>query len=206
MCVCVPGYPIAACQVVLYGYFLHALCILPLPLLHCRTFLATSPHTHPALALSLPSIHQHISRPLPLHGGPSTALTFLAILVNMSKFELHLSGDQLTYLQHAIQQWVHKHAYTQRDLESFLGHLSHAATVIFQGRVFSPSTVPTSITWPSSHHHIRLYLGARADSLWWQAFFQDWNGTPFFSVTSISSEVFSDAAGTFGCRAFTSTH
>ena len=33
----------------------------------------------------------------------------------------------------------------------------------------------------------------------------EWN-TAFFPVPSISSEVFSDAAGTLGCGAFTSTH
>ena len=138
--------------------------------------------------------------------GPSTALTFLGILVDMSTFELHLTGDKLMRLRDAIQQWVRKRVCTQRDLESFLGHLSHAATVIPQDRVFLRQLFPLLSRGRAPHHYIRLNLGARADFLWWQAFLQDWNGTSFFPVTSISSEVFSDAAGTFGCGAFTSTH
>ena len=85
-------------------------------------------------------------------------------------FELHLPCDQLTYLQYVIHKWVRKHACAQRDLESFLGHLSCAATVIFQGCIFfrqlfsllSRGLAPTTTS-------IRLNLGARADSLWWHA-------------------------------------
>ena len=53
-CLWVPGHLMVAYHVALcattVGYLLRALCILPLPLLHHRTFLATGP-----LALSLPS-------------------------------------------------------------------------------------------------------------------------------------------------------
>ena len=106
----IPGYPMAACHVVLYattlGYFLRALCILPLPLLHCCTFLATGPHTHPALALPLPSASWYQDHYRYMEARPQHQPSFLGILVNTSTFELHLPGDQLTRLQHAIQQWA----------------------------------------------------------------------------------------------------
>ena len=102
--------------------------------------------------------------------GPSTALTFLGILVNTSTFELHLPGDKLTCLQDAIQQWACKHACTQRDLESFLGHLSHAATVIPQGRVYLSQLFPLLSRGQAPHHYIRLNLCTLADLFWWQAF------------------------------------
>ena len=68
--------------------------------------------------------------------GPSSSLTFLGILLDTTTFELHLPDDKLTRLQEALQQWSRKRSCTKKELESFLGHLSHAATVIPQGRVF----------------------------------------------------------------------
>ena len=136
--------------------------------------------------------------------GPSTALTFLGILVDTSMFELHLPSDKLTCLQDAIQQWACKRACTQRDLESFLGHARCNCNP--SGSVFLRQLFPLLSLGRAPHHYICLNLGARADLMWWRAFLQGWNGTSFFPATSTSSEVFSDAAGTFGCGAFTSTH
>ena len=138
--------------------------------------------------------------------GPCTALIFLGILVNTLTFELHLPQDKLTRLQGAIHQWVRKRKCTLKELESFLGHLSHAATVVPQGRVFLRQLFSLLARSQAPHHCVRLNLGARADLAWWQVFLQDWNGKSFFPVTSPTTEVFSDAAGTFGCGAFTATH
>lgn len=134
--------------------------------------------------------------------GPSTALVFLGIQVDTTTFELHLPSDKLTRLQDAVQQWVCRRTCTQKELQSFLGHLSHAATVIPLGRVFLRQLFPLL----SRGHYIRLNFSARADLMWWRAFLQDWNGRSFFPVTPITSEVFSDAAGTSGCGAFTTNH
>lgn len=92
--------------------------------------------------------------------GPSTALTFLGILVDTSTFELHLPSDKLTCLQDAIQQCARKRTCTQKDLESFLGHSSHAATVIPQGRVFLRQLFSLLSQGRPLHHYIRLNLGA----------------------------------------------
>ena len=87
--------------------------------------------------------------------GPSTALTFLGILLDTNTFELHLPSDKLTRLQGAIQQWARKRVCTQRDLESFLGH---AATVIPQGRVFLRQLFSLLSHGRAPHHSI-LALG-----------------------------------------------
>ena len=51
----------------------------------------------------------------------------------------------------------------QKELESFLGHLSHADTVIPQGRVFLRQLFPLLTLDQAPPHCIRLNLGARAD-------------------------------------------
>jgi hypothetical protein len=114
--------------------------------------------------------------------GPATPLIFLGIMVDTSTFELHLLSDKLTRLQDAIQQWARKRACTRKELESFLGHLSHAATVIPQGRVFLRQLFPLLTHSRAPHYYIRLNLGARADLMWWKAFLQKWNGTSFFRL------------------------
>lgn len=117
--------------------------------------------------------------------------------------ELRLPAEKLLHLQSALRQWVERKPCTKRELESLLGHLSHAATVVKQGRTFLQQLFPLLSLDRASHHFIRLNAGARADSRWWSAFLQDWNGT---SVTTSSTEVISDASGSFGCGAFSIPH
>ena len=71
--------------------------------------------------------------------GPATTLVFLEILIHTDNFELRLPTVKLLRLQQAIQHWVTRRTCKRRELESLLGHLLHAATVIPQGRVFCGS-------------------------------------------------------------------
>ena len=145
--------------------------------------------------------------PVALHKteGPTTALTFLGIIIDTHTFELRLPADKLTRLRDAIKQWVRRRSCTKKELESFLGHLSHAATVIPQGRVFLRQLFLLLAMDRAPDHYIRLNASARADLLWWQTFLQDWNGKSFCPVASTSIEVSSDASGIFGCGAFANT-
>ena len=102
--------------------------------------------------------------------GPTSSLTFLGILLDTTTFELHFPDDKLTRLQEALQQWSRKCSCTKKELESFLGHLSHAATVIPQGRVFLRQLFMLLTLDRQPQQYIRLNLGARADIKWWQAF------------------------------------
>jgi hypothetical protein len=137
--------------------------------------------------------------------GPATTLTFLGILVDSEKFELRLPADKLARLQDALQQWVTRCSCIRRELHSLLGHLSHAATVIPQGRVFLRQLFTLLSLDRAPHHYIRINAGARADLIWWHTFLRDWNGMSFFPATATSVEVFSDASGSFGCGAFASS-
>jgi hypothetical protein len=51
---------------------------------------------------------------------------------------------------------------------------------------------------------VRITSEARADILWWDCFVQGWNGLSFMAPSSPSDsiQVFSDAAGSYGCGAF----
>ena len=81
----------------------------------------------------------------------STGIPYqLHILIDSNKFELRLS--QL------ICTWVDKKSCTRKELESLLGHLSHAATVIPQGCTFLRSLISLL---PHTHApHLASYPGS----------------------------------------------
>ena len=129
---------------------------------------------------------------------------FLGILIDTQAFELRLPADKLAHVQETIRSWVGKKA--RKELESLLGHLSHSAAVISQGRTFLRQLFPLLSVGRSPHYFVRLNAGARADLLWWDIFLQDWNGTSFFPTSALAMEVISDASGTYGCGTFSLAH
>ena len=107
---------------------------------------------------------------------PTTVLIFLGILIDTHRFELRLPTDKLLRLQRMIATWTRKRTCQWKELESLLGYLCHAATLIHQGRAFLRNHFPLLALDRAPHHYIRLNLAARADLLWWSTFLKDWNG------------------------------
>ena len=120
--------------------------------------------------------------------------------------ELRLPDEKLTRLRDLLQTWSTWTFCTRRDLESLLGHLSHAATVVRHGRTFLRELFPLLRRTRKDHHFIHLTAKARADLTWWRLFVHDWNGTSFFPQATPSVEVTSDASGSFGCGAVSLSH
>lgn len=169
-----------------------------------------APNTHEgaqALQVVL-NIFKVLGIPVATHKteGPTTVLAFLGILIDTQAFELRLPPAKLTQLQSIINSWSGRTSCTKKDLRSLLGHLSHAATVIVQGRTFLRQLFPLLYVNRPPQEPIRLSAGARADLMWWKTFLQGWNGRSFFPASTVSSEVTSDASGSYGCGAFSSEH
>ena len=77
----------------------------------------------------------------------------------------------------------------------------------FTGTHIPATVVSTPLHgYRAPYHSIHLNVGARADLMWWQIFLADWNGMSFFPVTTPPIHVFSDASGSFGCGAYSSTY
>ena len=136
---------------------------------------------------------------------PSTCLVFLGILVDTLWWELRLPDDKLQLLSALIQAWSHRSACQRRELESFLGHLSHAATVFQQGRPFLRDLFQLLSVARQPHQFIRLTRGTKADNLWWLHFLKRWNGRSFFPQGVPLVHVYTDASGSFGCSGFQQT-
>ena len=68
--------------------------------------------------------------------SPSSVLIFLGIIINTVKGELRLPADKLRRLSGAVEEWLGKKWCTRRELESLIGTLQHACSVIRPGRSF----------------------------------------------------------------------
>ena len=159
------------------------------------------------LAIALETLHA-LGIPVASHKteGPATTIVFLGILIDTHTFELRLPTDKLARIRVLVQSWSGRRSCTRKELESLVGHLSHAATALTQGRTFLRQLYALLAMDRAHFHHIRLNAGAKADLLWWRTFLQDWNGTSFFPAATPSFEVVLDASGSYGCGAFSLTH
>ena len=146
---------------------------------------------------------QHLGVPVAAHKteGPAVLVVFLGILIDTVAFELRLPLDKIQRLQALLTAWLSKKAHTRKELESLLGHLSHAATVIRPGRTFLRQLFDVLHITKRPNHYVRLNAGAKADLAWWKCFLQHWNGTSFFPLPTPGVHVHTDASGTFGCGA-----
>ncbi len=133
--------------------------------------------------------------------GPTAVLTFLGIEIDSLKQELRLPADKLSRLKALINNWAQKRNATKHELQSLLGHLNHACTVVKPGRSFLHNLISTLKIPKHSTHRVRLNAQCRADIAWWQVFLPLWNGAGFFSHSRVSVQVFSDASGSWGCAA-----
>ena len=146
---------------------------------------------------------QHLGVPVATEKteGPATSVTFLGVLIDTHNLELRLPSDKLSRLQALVSDWQKKHTCTRKELESLLGHLSHAATVVRPGRTFLRSLFSLLHVAKAPHHFIRLDKGSRADLAWWRCFLQRWNGSSFLPLPTPAAHVHSDASGNYGCGA-----
>ena len=138
--------------------------------------------------------------------GPATTLVFLGIILDTLGSQLRLPEDKLARLQTLLDSWCGKKRCRRHELESLLGHLSHAATVVRHGRTFLRQLFSLLSRVRSNHHFVHLDAGARADLQWWRIFLCQWNSRSFFPGSPPSITVTSDASGAFGCGAFSTTH
>ena len=133
--------------------------------------------------------------------GPATTVMFLGIVVDTARMELQLPAEKVTLILALVRQWKGRRSRRYSDFESFLGHLSHAATVIHQGQTFLKHLFDILAGARSRYHYVHLDNMVKADLLWWEHFLQRWNGMMFFrQFESPVIHIYTDASGSFGCR------
>jgi len=158
--------------------------------------------SHLAQALSL---CEALGFPVALEkiGGPSTTITFLGIEIDSALQVLRLPPTKLNRLKALLASWLNKRAATKQELQSIIGHLNHAATVVRPGRAFTRGLIEASKLPKLPSQWVRLDAVCRADIAWWQVFLETWNGTSMMPPPHHSTVCTSDASGAWGCGAVT---
>ena len=133
--------------------------------------------------------------------GPSTCLTFLGIHIDTVAMCLSLAEDKLAWIKSMVLQWRSRRTATKRELQSLIGHLSHAAIVVLPGRTFLRRMIDLMKVAKLPHHHIRLTADFRSDLQWWASFLPGWNGRSIMPQPEPTHTVMSDASGSWGCGA-----
>ena len=137
--------------------------------------------------------------------GPTTALTFLGIVLDTSRMEARLPEEKLTRLQSTVAEWMGKRKATKREILSLVGQLQHAAKVVRAGRTFVARMYSLASKLKELHFYTRLNASFRSDLCWWHSFLSSWNG---FSLlrwsnpdSSFDISIQTDASGSWGCGA-----
>ena len=77
---------------------------------------------------------------LPLHAnkcvGPATSMTILGIELDSVNQVPRLPEDKLLPLRELIHSWMPRRWWRKRELGSLIGHLHHAAKVVWPGTAF----------------------------------------------------------------------
>ena len=94
--------------------------------------------------------------------GPTTYLVLLGILIDTQKMEISLPKEKLAQLKELLATWMDKKDCTRRELQSLIGHLQHAATVVRPGRRFVRGMLSLLHVAHKPHHHIRHILQSRS--------------------------------------------
>ncbi|XP_068725749.1 uncharacterized protein [Montipora capricornis] len=147
---------------------------------------------------------------LPLHPdkciGPSTRLVVLGIELDSVAQVACLPSDKLLALQVLLQSWRNRRWCTRRELESLIGHLHHAAKVVWPGRTFLRRMINLLQCFRKRDHPIRLNSEFHVDLQWWLQFLSSWHGVYFWLFPGMSAtpdlEVTSDASGSLGFGAY----
>ena len=119
---------------------------------------------------------------LPLHPGkcvgPSSVLTVLGIELDSDLQMARLPADKLQALQGLIHSWLPRKWCFRQELESLIGHLHHAAKVVWPGRTFVRRMIDLLCCFRRDHP-IRLNTQFHLDLQWWHKFLSDWHGVSF---------------------------
>ena len=136
--------------------------------------------------------------------GPSTTLEFLGIILDSGNMQMRLPDRKLQALKAELEVWLGRKVATKQELQSLAGSLQHAARVVKPGKCFTRQVHELSAVRHKPYHKVRLNRDFRSDIVWWSVFLDQWNGVSLLwqaEDTIPDIQVFSDAAGSWGCGA-----
>jgi len=134
--------------------------------------------------------------------GPSTVLSFAGIELDTGRSEARLPHDKLYRCTVMISKFLQCKKVTLKELQSFIGLLNFACSVVVPGRAFLRRLIDLTMGVKKGHHLVRLTKAVKGDLSTWLAFLSDFNGCSFFLDegwhTSATLQLYTDASGSKG--------
>lgn len=179
-------------------------------LLYLYDFISVGTLNSPLCAQYL-SIAQQVCHTLglPLHPlkcvGPSSVMVVSSIELDSVAQIARLPTDKLEAACRIVQQWRSRKWCNRGQLESLIGHLQHAAKVVWPDRTFLRWMIDLLCCFRNRDHPIRLNHEFRLDLEWWHTL-SSWNDVSFWLFPGLSPpadvEVISDTSGSLGFGAY----
>ena len=95
--------------------------------------------------------------------GPSSVLSFAGIELDSDHMEARLPADKLAKCKLLITVFLRRKKVPLKDLQSLIGVLNFACSVVVPGRAFLRRLIDLTKGAKKSHHSIRLTRAAKAD-------------------------------------------
>ena len=134
--------------------------------------------------------------------GPSTCIPFLGITLDTVQMEARLPENMLQKARELLCNFLGRNKVTLRKLQSLIGVLNFACSVVVPGRAFLRRLIDLTVGVSRPYHYIRLTRQVKLDMQIWQEFLVDFNGKAFFIderfVSGDYLELYTDASGGIG--------
>lgn len=134
--------------------------------------------------------------------GPFEVLTFAGIELDCERFEARLPADKVVKARATIGNMKGRQKVTLRELQSLIGLLNFACSVVVPGRAFLRRLINLTIGVKRPHHYIRLTQQTKKDLQIWECFLESFNGRSLFLQEDWSSShslrLYTDAAQSSG--------
>jgi hypothetical protein len=136
---------------------------------------------------------------------PCTTLTFVGIELDSIEMEKRLPLDKLTKIKQLLKEFSVRKKVTLKELQSLIGVLSFACSVVTPGRPFLRRLIDLTLGLKQPHHKRRLNKEAKADLAAWSVFVDSFNGKSLFISDKLESSetlnLFTDASN-LGCGGY----
>lgn len=133
---------------------------------------------------------------------PSQQMSFVGIALDSVTSTASLPSDKVDKSIIAIQSLLNKSKCSLKDLQSLIGLLNFACSVVVPGRPFLRRLINLTIGVFEPFHHIRITLEAKDDLRVWLQFLQEYNGRTIFIEEKFLSnhtlQLYTDASSTIG--------
>lgn len=113
--------------------------------------------------------------------------------------EKRLPSDKLKKIKNQLDNFLKRKKVTLQELQSLIGLLSFACSVVTHGRLFLRRLIDLTIGLKQPHYKRKLTCEAKADLTAWSVFIRDFNGKSLFLPdrweTSESLSLYTDSSG-----------